>query len=556
MSRPSFLNDSASNNEAKLSQLAQSLRSTPVQRLFSFESSRLECLRLSLEDRLFVDFSRHPASLDLIKLLALYGEERGVLEAREAMRSGKALNFSENRAVMHVALRSPKEGPRYKALDKEISSLVHDVLDKMYAFMRHIYSGKHLGATGKKLRWIVNIGIGGSDLGPQMVCQALRPYWQEGIKPLFLSNVDPAAAKIILEKIAPEEVLFIVASKTFTTQETLANAKLCRDWLRDKLNRRDVRAHFAAVSSNTEACIAFGIRREAIFGFWDWVGGRTSLWSSVGLSILLTIGKERWQELLAGAHSLDQHFFAQAFNKNIPYLMAGLGFWYRRFWNISSHAVLPYDQHLARLPAYLQQLDMESNGKSVDQKGRAIDKPTGQVLWGEPGTNAQHSFYQLLHQGSDRVSCDLLFAACAHEDMNNQHSLLLANAIAQGRVFMEGQSYEDALKRAYLKGMSGEVAERFARASVMMGMRPVTSFVYKKLTPWVLGAILAAYEHKVFCQGVLYGVNSFDQMGVELGKVLAQEILQDIDQENLSKGYDPSTRALIELINELRCKED
>jgi glucose-6-phosphate isomerase len=410
-----------------------------------------------------------------------------------------------------------------------------------------VHSGQHLGHTGQRITDIVNIGIGGSDLGPHLVCDALRPYWQRGISAHFVSNVDGTHLVETLRKVSPETTLFCVASKTFTTQETMTNAESARRWLVEALGSQSaVRQHFVAISTNLEAVRRFGIDAANMFEFWDWVGGRYSLWSAIGLPIALTIGIDAFEELLAGAHEADRHFRSTPFARNIPVLMALAGVWCANFLGIETHVVLPYDQYLELLPAFLQQLDMESNGKSVDHQGQRItDYSTGPIVWGAPGTNGQHAFYQLLHQGTRGVSADFIVATRTHNALGDHHDKLVANCFAQSEALMRGRSEAEVLAELAHAGKSAEQQRQLAPHRVFEGNRPSNTFLLDKLTPRSLGRLLALYEHKVFTQGVIWNINSFDQWGVELGKVLAGNILGEFSGQAAATEHDGSTAQLI-----------
>ncbi len=444
---------------------------------------------------------------------------------REQMFKGAHINSTEDRPVLHTACRAPR-GTKIKVDGENIMPFVHDVLARMKKFSYAVRSGTWKGHTGKPLTHIVNIGIGGSDLGPYMVCEALKAYTPEDINMHFVSNVDGTHLAETLKKIDAESTLFIIASKTFTTQETMANANAAKAWLTKKLGTDAVSKHFCALSVNVDAVKAFGISESNIFPFKDWVGGRYSLWSAVGLSICMAIGYENFEKLLAGGHAADKHFREVPLEQNIPVIMALLGLWYRNFWDAGSIAVLPYDQYLHRFPAFLQQLDMESNGKNVDRDGNPIkDYTTGPVLFGEPGTNGQHAFYQLIHQGTDFIPCDFIGFKKSHNPIGSQHTLLLNNMVAQAQALMQGRTVTEA---------GGKVARSFS------GNRPSNILLFDILDPYSLGFLIALYEHKVFAQGILWNINSFDQFGVELGKELAGNI-----EKGIREGADSSTIALL-----------
>ena len=527
---------------------AASLQGASVDAMMAQDSR--DDLRMGLavdgQNALVAEFSKQPIDAQTIQLLGQLCEDQGVTQARDAMVAGQAVNGAEGREALHMALRSPTGGRAYKDQDgNDVSTLIHQTLEQIAAFCDQVHSGQRLTGKGERFTSVVNIGIGGSDLGPRMVVEALAPFADRGLAAHFVSNVDPSDLHAVLQRIDPRTTLFVVASKTFTTQETLTNARAARAWLVEQLGTDQVDGQFVAVTAAPDKAQDFGISADAIFPFWDWVGGRYSLWSAIGLPIALTVGAERFGELLAGANAMDEHFIAQPFTRNIPMMMGALSFYYRNYWGISSHAVLPYDQDLSSLPAYLQQLEMESNGKSVREDGSPCDVATSPVIWGAAGTNAQHSFFQMLHQGRDNISMDLLAAAISPTGDHDQHRILLANFLAQGRAFMVGQDQATAKQRMLGKGLDAAAAQLAAQHSVIVGNRPVTSVIYPRLTPWVLGALIAMYEHRVFVQAKLAGINPFDQWGVELGKVLAKEILPKLGVDEPA-GLDASTDYLID----------
>ncbi|GII80068.1 glucose-6-phosphate isomerase [Sphaerisporangium rufum] len=493
---------------------------------------------------LFLDFSKNRVTGETMRLLLDLARESGLDERREAMFRGDPINTSENRSVLHVALRMPKE----RALTVggvDVVAEVHEVLDRMADFARRIRSGEWTGHTGKPIKNIVNVGIGGSDLGPVMAYEALRHYTRRDLTLRFVSNVDATDFVEATRDLDPAETLFIISSKTFGTLETLANAKSARDWLVAALGDEAVARHFVAVSTNAERVAEFGIDTANMFGFWDWVGGRYSMDSAIGLSVMLAIGPEQFAELLAGFHDMDEHFRTAPPEQNLPVLMAMLSVWYVNFFGAQSIAVLPYEQYLKRFPAYLQQLTMESNGKSVTREGRAVDYDTGPVYWGEPGTNGQHSFYQLIHQGTRLIPVDLIGFGRSLNPLRDHHDLLTANVFAQAEALAFGRTEEEV--RA--EGTAPEVAPH----RVMPGNRPSNTLLAERLTPRLLGALVALYEHIVFVQGVVWDVDSFDQWGVELGKVMAGRITPELtgDQEP-ELSHDSSTNALIRRYRGLR----
>ncbi len=530
------------------------MRHTRASDLLTDPDQRHRPLDFTLGETLFVDFSKHPVNDETLSLLVQLCRDAGLENKRDAMVSGAPINTAEQRPALHMALRSGPGARAYHADGEPVSQIVHGVLSDIEGFCADVQAGKRKGATGRPFTHVVNIGIGGSDLGPRMVCQALRPYADTGLEVRFVSNVDPSDLEQCLSDLDPAATLFVVASKTFTTQETLTNAEAARHWLNAKLglDSSDVAAsgaHFVAVTAAPDRAKAFGIEASAIFPFWDWVGGRYSLWSAIGLPIALAVGYPRFAELLSGANALDEHFISTPLEENIPALMGALAYYYRNYWDAASHAVLPYDQNLEALPAYLQQLEMESNGKSVTTDAAPVAVRTAPVIWGAAGTNAQHSFFQCLHQGTDTVTMDMMAAANSKAADQGQHKILLANFLAQGQAFLEGQDQARAKSRFLAKGMSEEQAELAAINSQIVGNRPITMMIYPELTPWVLGALIALYEHRVFVQAVLCNINPFDQWGVELGKVLAKEILPALTADK-PVTVDPSTQALMDRLKD------
>lgn len=494
---------------------------------------------LEIED-MVIDLTRHLATQETLDLLLNLAEERRLRPMRDAMFAGESVNTTEGRPALHVALRNRSDRP-VLAGGEDVMPAVRDVLRKMQRFCQEVHDGTWKGATGRRIEHIVNIGIGGSDLGPVMATMALRPWWSSGVRTHFVSNVDPAHLSDTVRDLDPEVTLFIVSSKTFGTQETLANASAARDWIIDALGDAAVPHHFVAVSTNLERVTEFGIDPEQMFPFWDWVGGRYSMWSAIGLSIALAIGFERFEQMLDGAHQMDLHFRDAPLNENAPVLLGLLDCWYRDCWGCQTRAVLPYDQHLARLPAYLQQLEMESNGKHTRLDGTHVTHGTAMVVWGEPGTNGQHSFHQMLHQGTTMVPCDFLIAAeSSTGSADDRYDMLVANGLAQSQALARGRAIDVIDAPADL-----------APHKVMPGNRPSTTILYPRLDPARLGAIIAMYEHRVFVQGVVWGIDMFDQWGVELGKVLANGILPGITGRGDACG-DATTLRLIEHIKSMR----
>ncbi len=509
--------------------------------LFKQDPNRFDAFSIQFND-LLVDYSKQPINQETLNLLLALARQMNLDEWIKRMFQGDKINSTENRAALHCALRSKKT----VMLDGEdITLKAKRVLKKMTLFSNAIRSGEYKGYTGEPITDIVNIGIGGSDLGPEMVAEALKPYKLPHLTPHFISNIDGAQLYETLQRLNVATTLFIVSSKTFTTQETLANANAARAWfLAQGGTEKDIARHFVAVTSNHAAVEKFGIRPDNIFEFWDWVGGRFSLWSAIGLPIALTIGMHHFQELLAGANVMDQHFAMTPLERNIPVILGLIAIWQINFCNVTSHAILPYAQNLHRLPAYLQQLEMESNGKSMTRDGEMVDYSTGVAIWGEPGVNGQHAFYQLLHQGTQSISADFL-APCQSQHPLNNHNLLLANFISQTEALMCGKSEDEVRSELKNQGMPTELLERLLPHKIHLGNHPTTSILFKKLDPKMLGMLIAMYEHKVFVQSVIWDINPFDQWGVELGKQLVDKILPELEQEGASSLHDTSTNGLI-----------
>ncbi len=514
--------------------------------LFARDKKRAERFSLQLDD-LLLDYSKNLIRPQTLRLLIRLAKEAGVETLRDAMFAGEKINLTEGRAVLHTALRNRSERP-VLVDGADVMPEVRAVLARMRAFADRLRTGKWKGYTGKAITDVVNIGIGGSDLGPAMACLALKPYGGN-LRAHFVSNVDPSHLVDTLEDLDPATTLFIVASKTFTTQETLLNAGSARAWLLAAAkDEKAVAKHFVAVSTNEGAVREFGIDPANMFGFWDWVGGRYSLWSAIGLPIALYIGMDEFEELLAGAHDMDEHFRGAPLDANMPVILAVLGLWYNNFWDAQSYAVLPYEQRLSRFPAYLQQCDMESNGKGVTRDGKPVKLSTGPILFGEPGTNGQHAFYQLIHQGTKLIPCDFLAAVESHNDVGGQHAVLLSNFLAQPEALMRGKTAAEAETELAQTGMAKRDIKALAPHKVFPGNRPTNTLLYRKLTPRTLGRLIALYEHKVFVQGALWNVNSYDQWGVELGKQLAKAILPELEGKPAARngaGHDASTAALI-----------
>jgi glucose-6-phosphate isomerase len=501
----------------------------------------------------FVDYSKHRITDETLPLLYALARARGVEKLRDAMYAGEKINVTEDRAVLHVALRN--RGNRPILVDgQDVMPGVNAVLARLADFSRRVREGAWKGHTGKRITDIVNIGIGGSDLGPVMACEALRPYWQAGLKPHFVSNIDGTHIAETLRAVDPETTLFIVASKTFTTQETLTNARTARAWLVERLGDESaVAKHFVAVSTAAKEVTKFGIDVANMFEFWDWVGGRYSLWSAIGLSIMLMIGPERFEAMLGGAHAMDEHFRAAPLEENIPATLGLLGLWYANFFGAETHAILPYDQYMHRFAAYFQQGDMESNGKGVDRQGHRIaGYSTGPVIWGEPGTNGQHAFYQLIHQGTRIIPCDFIAPVESHNPIGEHHAILLSNFLAQTEALMCGKTTDEARAELQKAGTDAAKLDALAVHKTFTGNRPTTSIVVQKVTPETLGALIAMYEHKIFTQGAVWGIDSYDQWGVELGKQLAQKILPELQSKDAIGTHDASTNGLIALIKKRR----
>ena len=529
----------------------QELEGVTMRTLFRQDPERFARFSLHLDDILF-DYSKNRITAKTMTLLLALANQANLAGAIAAMFSGQKINNTEDRAVLHIALRNRSNRP-ILVDGVNVMDDVNRVLAKVRDFSEKVRGGTWHGYTGKPITDIVNVGIGGSDLGPKMVTMALKPYTRADLRSHFVSNVDGTDMAETLKGLDPQTTLFLIASKTFTTQETMTNAHSARNWfLAHAHDERAVAKHFVALSTNEKAVTAFGIDRENMFEFWDWVGGRYSLWSAIGLSIVLAIGMDDFEELLAGAHRVDEYFRTTPFAQNIPVIMGLLGIWYNNFWDAQSQAILPYDEYLSRFPAYFQQGDMESNGKSVTKAGTGVDYSTGPILWGEPGTNGQHAFYQLIHQGTKLIPCDFLAAAQSHNPVGNHHPILLANFFAQTEALMQGKSADEVRTEPTKSGVSGAELERLVPAKTFAGNRPSNSFLYRQLTPHTLGSLIALYEHKIFTQGVIWNINSFDQMGVELGKQLAKAIEPELAGTEAVQSHDSSTNGLINYYKALR----
>ncbi|HHW7568041.1 TPA: glucose-6-phosphate isomerase [Mannheimia haemolytica] len=515
-----------------------------IPQLFAEDPNRFDKYSLRFEDQLLVDFSKNAINEKTLTLLRQLANECGLESAKNAMFSGKKINRTENRAVLHVALRNRANTPI--AVDgKDVMPEVNAVLAKMKDFCERVISGEWKGYTGKAITDVINIGIGGSDLGPYMVTEALRPY-KNHLNMHFVSNVDGTHIAEVLRKVNPETTLVLVASKTFTTQETMTNALSARKWLLDSAKDESaVAKHFVALSTNAKEVEKFGIDTANMFEFWDWVGGRYSLWSAIGLSIALSLGFENFEQLLAGAHAMDKHFLITPIEKNIPTTLALVGIWNNNFLGAESEAILPYDQYMHRFAAYFQQGNMESNGKFVGRDGKPVTHQTGPIIWGEPGTNGQHAFYQLIHQGTKLIPCDFIAPAQTHNPLSDHHNKLLSNFFAQTEALAFGKSKETVEKEFLDAGKTLEEVAEIVPFKVFSGNKPTNSILVQKITPYSLGALIAMYEHKIFVQGVLFNIYSFDQWGVELGKQLANRILPELETDEKINSHDSSTNGLI-----------
>ena len=520
-----------------------------MRELFKQDPNRFNRFSQTEGDLLF-DYSKNIITTETLALLNELTGECGLKDAIRAMFEGEKINRTENRAVLHTALRN-FSGAAVFTDGEDVMPKVKAVLAQMKTLCSKIHGGEWKGYTGKPIKQIVNIGIGGSDLGPVMVTEALKPYWVDGMQVHFVSNVDGTHIAECLKVISADETLFLVASKTFTTQETMTNAHTARDWfIQQSGDTAHVAKHFVALSTNEKAVVAFGIDKENMFEFWDWVGGRYSLWSAIGLSIALTIGYEHFEALLKGAHQMDEHFSNNTFEENIPVKMAMIGLWYVNFFGVQTEAILPYDQYMHRFAAYFQQGNMESNGKRVDRNRETLDYASGPVIWGEPGTNGQHAFYQLIHQGTLMIPCDFIAPAVSHNPIGDHHLKLMTNFFAQTEALMNGKTAEEAA--AELQQFSEEERKALVPFKVFEGNKPTNSFLVKKINPFELGKLIAAYEHKIFVQGVIWNIYSFDQWGVELGKQLANKILPQLDGSKQIEGHDSSTTGLMNAFLGLR----
>ncbi len=534
----------------KLESHYKHFRKVEMKDLFACDADRAKKFSVNLE-AMYVDYSKNRINDRTMKLLLNLARECDLENKIKAMFKGDKINVTERRPVLHIALRNRANTPIYVD-GKNVMPQINEVLAKMKKFSDAVRFGEFKGQTGKKLTNIVNIGIGGSDLGPVMACEALRKYWAKDINCYFISNIDGTACAEVLNKVDPETTLFIVASKTFTTIETLTNARTCRKWLVDALGEHAVAKHFVALSTNIKEVEKFGINPENMFEFWDFVGGRYSMWSAIGLIIAIAVGFENFERMLEGAYAMDQHFYNTDFEHNIPVILGMLGIWYNNFFGLHRYAVIPYDQYLQYVPMYLQQLDMESNGKFVAMNGEYVKYATGPVLFGGAGTNVQHSFFQLIHQGTEILPMDFVIPAISHNEIGEHHEILVANVLAQGEALMRGKTVKEAAAELKKAGKSREEINYLKKFKSFEGNRPSNTIVFKKMDPYTLGMLIAMYEHKVFVQGVVWNVDSFDQYGVELGKQMALSILPELQGTASGINHDGSTNSLIGLIKRLR----
>jgi glucose-6-phosphate isomerase len=526
------------------------LADTSMRELFAHDEDRFSAYSASFGD-ILLDYSKNRIDSQSMAALFDLARETDVEARRDRMWAGEPINITENRSVMHMALRYFGDEP-VMVDGADVMPGVRDVLAKIKGFSDDVRDGAIRGSRGEQFTDVVNIGIGGSDLGPAMVTLALEPLTRKNLRVHYVSNVDGAHIHDTLKMLHAETTLFVVASKTFTTDETMTNARSARSWIAQFLGEDAVTDHFAAVSTNLEACAQFGIREDRIFGFWDWVGGRYSVWSAIGLPIAIAVGYENFEAFLRGAYEMDQHFLTAPLEENLPVIMGLLGVWYRNAWGFATHAVLPYDQRLSRFPAYLQQQDMESNGKSVTLGGKPAPWETGPVIWGEPGTNGQHAFYQLIHQGTSVIPCDFLLAANRHEEHPEHHAKLVANCLAQSEALMLGKTAAEVTAELKGTGLSKDEIKALTPHKVFPGNRPSNTIMYSKLDPATLGKLVALYEHKVFVQGTIWNVNSYDQWGVELGKQLAKALLPKVEGTDSAERHDSSTRGLLDHFHALK----
>ncbi len=545
------INPTSTKAWSKLEQHFSVMKDETIKNLFAKDDNRFNNFSLQLNSDFLVDFSKNRLNAETLNLLVELANESELKSAIAAMFSGEKINVTENRAVLHTALRNQSNEPVYVD-GVDVMPDVKKVLAKMKAFCEKVISGEWKGYTGKAITDIVNIGIGGSDLGPVMISEALGAY-KNHLNAHFVSNVDGTHIVETLKKLNPETTLFLIASKTFTTQETMTNAHSARDWLlKSAKDEAAVAKHFVALSTNEKLVSAFGIDTNNMFEFWDWVGGRYSSWSAIGLSIALSVGFDNFEKLLKGAYEMDVHFKTTPFEKNIPVVLALIGIWYNNFFKFESEAILPYDQYMSRFPAYFQQGNMESNGKYIDRNGNKVDYQTGPIIWGEPGTNGQHAFYQLIHQGTKIIPCDFIAPAISHNPIGDHHAKLLSNFFAQTEALAFGKSEATVIKEFEDKGLTKEQYASLVPFKVFEGNRPTNSILVKQITPETLGALVAMYEHKIFVQGVIMNIFSFDQWGVELGKQLAGKILPELNNSDVITSHDLSTNGLINFYKKLK----
>jgi len=545
------INPTRTRSWQKLKEHFAEIKNVHMRDLFAEDPARFDRFHMRFND-ILLDYSKNRITDKTMALLIELARETGVPEAVAGMFNGDKINETENRPVLHIALRNRTNSP-IMVDGEDVMPRVNDVLQKMAEFSNQVVSGKWRGYSGKKITDIVNIGIGGSDLGPVMVTEALRPYAVPGLRVHFVSNIDGTHIEETLKILNPETSLFMIASKTFTTQETMTNAFSARDWFLNQAGESNhVARHFVALSTNTAGVEAFGIDKNNMFEFWDWVGGRYSLWSAIGLSIACFIGFDNFVDLLQGAHEMDRHFRDTPFKNNIPVILALLGIWYTNFFEAATEAILPYDQYMLRFPAYFQQGNMESNGKSIDRTGEKVSYQTGPIIWGEPGTNGQHAFYQLIHQGTKIIPADFLAPAISHNPIGQHHNILLSNFFAQTEALLNGKTREEVIAELKQTNKTDDEIEKLAPHKIFDGNKPTNSILFKKLTPRALGSLIAMYEHKIFVQGVIWNIFSFDQWGVELGKQLAKSILPELENDNEVTTHDASTNGLINAYKQMR----
>ena len=538
-------------NWQKLAKHYAKMRNVHMKKLFAEDPARFSRFHIRFND-ILIDYSKNRITGETLNLLFALAREAGVPQAVQSMFAGEKINETENRAVLHIALRNRSNTP-IMVDGRDVMPLVNAVLQKMKDFSNDLRSGRRRGYTGEKITDVVNIGIGGSDLGPVMVTEALRPYAQPGLSVHFVSNIDGTHLAETLKKLNPATTLFMIASKTFTTQETMTNAFSARDWFLNQAgDRSHVAGHFVALSTNAVKVEEFGIDKKNMFEFWDWVGGRYSLWSAIGLSIACYIGFDNFVDLLQGAHEMDHHFRDTPLEENIPVILALIGIWYNNFFNSETEVILPYDQYMHRFPAYFQQGNMESNGKSTSRHGKRVNYQTGPIIWGEPGTNGQHAFYQLIHQGTKIIPADFLAPAVSHNPIGEHHNILLSNFFAQTEALMNGKTREEVVAELRAAGKTDDEINHLAPHKIFEGNKPTNSILFRQLTPKTLGCLIAMYEHKIFVQGIIWNIFSFDQWGVELGKQLAGKILPELSDDNSVNTHDASTNGLINAFKEMR----